>query len=129
MDRRVGSVAAPTLYASFTPDPEKWALSLRVARTFVATVVREEVMNSWQTWLLFRPLIVFVMACPSFVFAVVFGLRKKPSEGEQRAEGPPDQSPRFRLSASGTWRIQADCLSPQPLFSNDAVSATQKRAA
>jgi hypothetical protein len=91
-------------------------------------VVREEVMDSWQTWLLFRPLIVFVMACPSFVFAALFGLRKKRPESERRAEGLSDQSPRFRLSASGTWRIQADGLS-QSLFSNDAVSATQKRAA
>jgi len=85
-------------------------------------------MNSWQTWLLFRPLIVFAMACPCFVFAALFGLRKKPSESEQCTEGPADQSPRFRLSASGTWRIQAEGLS-QSLFSNDAVSATQKRAA
>jgi hypothetical protein len=85
-------------------------------------------MNSWQTWLLFRPLIVFVMACPSFVFAALFDLRKKPSESKQCTVGPADQSPRFRLSASGTWRIQEDGLS-QSLFSNDAVSATQKRAA
>ena len=97
-------------------------------RIFVAMVVREEVMNNWQTWLLFRPLIVFAMACPSFVFAALFGLRKKPSESEQCTEGPADQSPRFRPSASGTWRIQADGLS-QSFFSNDAVSATQKRAA
>jgi hypothetical protein len=97
-------------------------------RIFVAMVVREEVMNSWQTWLLFRPLIVFAMARPSFVFAALFGLRKKPSESEQCTEGPADQSPRFRLSASGTWRLQADDLS-QSFFSNDAVSATQKRAA
>jgi hypothetical protein len=97
-------------------------------RIFVAMVVREEVMNNWQTWLLFRPLIVFAMACPSFVFAVLFGLRKKRSESEQCTEGPADQSPRFRLSASGTWRIQADGLS-QSHFSNDAVFATQKRAA
>jgi hypothetical protein len=85
-------------------------------------------MNNWQTWLLFRPLIVFAMACPSFVFAVLFGLRKKPSESEQSTEGRADQSPRFRLSASGTWRIQAEGLS-QSRFSNDAVPATQKRAA
>jgi hypothetical protein len=91
-------------------------------------VVREEVMNSWQIWLHLRPLIVFAMACPSFVFAALLGLRKKPSESEQCTEGPADQSPRFRLSASGTWRIQADGLS-QSRFSNDAVSATQKRAA
>jgi len=85
-------------------------------------------MNSWQTWLLFRPLIVFVMACPSFVFAALFGLRKKPSESEHGIERRADQSPRFRLSASGTLRIQEDGLS-QSLFSNDAISATQKRAA
>jgi hypothetical protein len=97
-------------------------------RIFVAMVVREEVMNSWQTWLLFRPLIVFAMACPSFVFAALFGLRKKPAESEQCTEGPADQSPRFRQSASGTWRLQTDDLS-QSFFSNDAVSATQKRAA
>jgi hypothetical protein len=85
-------------------------------------------MNSWQTWLLFRPLIVFVMAWPCFVFAALFELRKKPCDREQCTEGPADQSWRFRLSTSGTWRIQADGLS-QSLFSNDAVSATQKRAA
>ena len=97
-------------------------------RIFVAMVVREEVMNNWQTWLLFRPLIVFAMACPSVVFAALFGLRKKPSESEHGMEGPADQSLRFRLSASGTWRIQADGLS-QSRFSTDAVPATQKRAA
>lgn len=85
-------------------------------------------MNSWQTWLLFRPLIVFAMGCPSFVFVALFGLHKNPSESEQCTEGPTDQSPRFRLSASGTWRIREDDLS-HSLFSNDAMSATQKRAA
>ena len=83
-------------------------------------------MNSWQTWLLLRPLIVFAMACPSFVFAALLGLRKKTPESD--TEGPADQSPRFTLSARDTWRIQADGLS-QSLFSNDAISATQKRAA
>ena len=83
-------------------------------------------MNSWQTWLLLRPLIVFAMACPSFVFAALLGLRKKTPESD--TEGPADQSPRFRLSASGTWRIQTEDLS-QSRFSNDAVPATQKRAA
>ena len=91
-------------------------------------VVREEVMNSWQAWLLLRPLIVFAMACPSFVFATLLGLRKKLSESERCTEAPADQSPRFTLSASGTWRIHADGLS-KSLFPNDAVSATQKRAA
>ena len=85
-------------------------------------------MNNWQTWLLFRPLIVFAMACPSFVLAALFGLRKKPSESEHCMEGRADQSPRFRLSASGTWRIQTEGLS-QSRFSSDAVPATQKRAA
>ena len=85
-------------------------------------------MNSWQTWLLFRPLIVFAMACPSFVFAALLGLRKKPSESEQCTEAPADESPRFTLSASGIWRIQADGLS-QSRFSSNPVSATQKRAA
>jgi hypothetical protein len=85
-------------------------------------------MNSWQTWLLFRPLIVFAMGCPAFVLAALLGLRKKPSESEQCTEGPADQSPRFKLSASGTWRIEADGLS-QSVSSNDPVSATQKRAA
>ena len=84
-------------------------------------------MNSWQTWLLLRPLIVFAMACPSFVFAALLGLRKKPSESEQCLEAPAHQSPRFTLSARGTWRMQDG--SSQSLFSNDAVSATQKRAA
>jgi len=91
-------------------------------------VVREEVMNSWQTWLLLRPLIVFAMACPSFVFAALLGLRKKPPETEKCTEAPADQSPRFTLSASGIWRIQADGLS-QSVFSSAPVSATQKRAA
>jgi len=91
-------------------------------------VVREDVMNSWQTWLLLRPLIVFAMACPSFVFAALLGLRKKPLETEKCTEAPTDQSPHFTLSACGIWRIQPDGSSPS-LSSNDAVSATQKRAA
>jgi hypothetical protein len=85
-------------------------------------------MNSWQTWLLLRPLIVFAMACPSFAFAALLGLRKKPPETEKCTEAPADQSPRFTLSASGIWRIQADGLS-QSVFSSAPVSATQKRAA
>ena len=85
-------------------------------------------MNSWQTWLLLRPLIVFAMACPSFAFAALLGLSKKPSESGRSTEARAAQSPRFTLSACGTWRIQADGLS-QSLFSNDAISATQKRAA
>ena len=85
-------------------------------------------MNSWQTWLLFRPLIVFAMACPSFVLAALLGLREKQSESEQCTEAPADESPRFTLSARATWRMQVDGLS-QSLFSNDAVSAAQKRAA
>jgi hypothetical protein len=85
-------------------------------------------MNSWQAWLLLRPLIVFAMACPFFVFAALLGLRKKPPETEKCTEAPADQSLRFTLSASGTWRIQADGVS-QSVFSSDPVSATQKRAA
>jgi hypothetical protein len=85
-------------------------------------------MNSWQAWLLLRPLIVFAMACPFFVFAALLGLRKKPPETEKCTEAPADQSPRFTLSDRGTWRIQADGLS-QSVFSSDPVSATQKRAA
>lgn len=85
-------------------------------------------MNGWQTWLLFRPLIVFAMACPFFVFAALLGLRKKPPESEQCVEAPAEQSPRFTLSARGTWGMQADGLS-QSRLPNDAVSATQKRAA
>jgi hypothetical protein len=85
-------------------------------------------MNSWQTWLLLRPLVVFVMACPSFVFAALLGLRKKSPETEQCRAAPTEQTPRFTLSACGIWRIQEDG-SAQSLSSNDAVSATQKRAA
>jgi hypothetical protein len=85
-------------------------------------------MNSWQAWLLLRPLIVFAMACPSFVFAALLGLRQKLPETEKCTEAPADQSPRFTLSARGIWRIQADGLS-QSVSSNDPVSATQKRAA
>jgi hypothetical protein len=85
-------------------------------------------MNRWQAWLLLRPLIVFAMACPSFVFAALLGLRKKPPETEKCTEAPAGQSLRFTLSDRGTWRIQADSLS-QSVFSSDAVSATQKRAA
>ena len=85
-------------------------------------------MDSWHTWLLLRPLIVFTMACPAFVFAALLGLRKKPSETEKSAPTRANQSPRFMLSASGVWRIQADGLS-QPLPSNDPASATQRRAA
>ena len=97
-------------------------------RIFVAMVVREEVMNNWQTWLLFRPLIVFAMACPSFVFAALLGLRQKLPQTEKCAEARAHQSPRFTLSARGIWRIQAEGLS-QSVFSSDPVSATQKRAA
>ena len=85
-------------------------------------------MNSWQTWLLFRPLIVFAMACPCFVLAALLGLRKKPPESEQCTEAPADESPHFTLSARGIWRIQTDGLS-QPFFSSNPVSATHKRAA
>ncbi|HWZ73571.1 MAG TPA: hypothetical protein VN326_19120 [Casimicrobiaceae bacterium] len=85
-------------------------------------------MNSWQTWLLFRPLIVFAMACPTFVVAALLGLRKKPPESEQRAEAPADENPRFTLAARGIWRIQTDGLS-QPFFSSNPVSATHERAA
>jgi hypothetical protein len=97
-------------------------------RIFVAVVVREEVINSWQTWLLLRPLIVFAMACPSFVFAALLGLRKKLPETKKCTEGPAEQSPRFTLSALGIWRIQAEGLS-QSVLSSDPVSATQKLAA
>jgi hypothetical protein len=75
-------------------------------------------MDSWHTWLLLRPLIVFTMACPAFVFAALLGLRKKPSETEKSAPTRANQSPRFMLSASGVWRIQEDGLSP-PLSSSD----------
>jgi hypothetical protein len=85
-------------------------------------------MNSWQTWLHFRPLIVFTMACPSFVFGALLGLRQKPPDTEKCTEAPADQSLRFTLSDSGTWRIQEDSLS-RSVSSNDPVSATQKRAA
>jgi hypothetical protein len=85
-------------------------------------------MDSWHTWLLLRPLIVFTMACPSFVFAALLGLRKKPPETEKWAPTRANQSPRFILSASGVWRIQAGGLS-QPLPSNDPASATERRAA
>jgi len=78
--------------------------------------------------LLLRPLIVFVGACPFFVFAVLLGLREKRPDTEKRTEAPAGESPRFMLSGCGTWRIQADGLS-QSLSSNDTVSATQKRAA
>lgn len=78
----------------------------------------EEVMDSWQTWLLLRPLVVFAMACPSFVLAVLLGLRKKPSENEEWAPTRTSQRPRFVLSASGVWRIGADGMS-RPRSSND----------
>jgi len=85
-------------------------------------------MNSWQAWLLLRPLIVFAMACPSFVFAALFGLRKKTPAPDKCTEAPADRSARFTLSARGIWRLQADGLS-QSVFSSDPISATQKRAA
>jgi hypothetical protein len=85
-------------------------------------------MDRWQTWLLLRPLIVFAMACPSFVLAALFGLRKKPSETGICKDAPAGQSPRFTLSARGNWRIQGDGVS-QTLSSSDAVPAAQKRAA
>jgi hypothetical protein len=85
-------------------------------------------MNSWQTWLLFRPLIVFAMACPSFVLAALLGLREKPSESEQCTEAPADESPRFTLSARDIWHIQTEGLS-RPFFSSNPVPTTHKRAA
>jgi len=85
-------------------------------------------MNSWQAWLILRPLIVFAMACPFLVFAALLGLRNKPPEPDKCTEAPADRTPRFTLSARGIWRIQADGLS-QSVFVSDRVSATQKRAA
>lgn len=85
-------------------------------------------MNSLQTWLLLRPLIVFVMAGPAFVFAALVGLRKKRPDTAQCVEARAGRSPRFALSASGVWCIQADRLS-QLRSSNDAAPAAQKRAA
>lgn len=97
-------------------------------RTFVAIAVTRQVMDSWQTWLLLRPLIVFAMACPLFVFAALLGLRQKPPEAEKWTQTSANQGPRFTLSASGVWRIQAGGSS-RPLSSNYAASATQKCAA
>jgi hypothetical protein len=85
-------------------------------------------MNSWPAWLILRPLIVFAMACPFFVFAALLGLRKKPPKTEKCTEAPADRTPRFTLSARGIWRLQAEGLS-QSVFSSAPVSATQKRAA
>jgi hypothetical protein len=83
-------------------------------------------MNTLQTWLLLRPLIVFVVAGPAFVFAALLGLRKKRPDTAQCLEAR--GGPRFALSASGVWCIHADRLS-QLRSSNDAAPAAQKRAA
>jgi hypothetical protein len=85
-------------------------------------------MDNWQTWLLLRPLIVFAVACPSFVVAALLWLRAKPSDNAEWTPTQTSQSLRFVLSASGVWRIEAD--GPlRPLSSSDPGSATQRRAA
>jgi len=84
--------------------------------------------NTMQTWVLLRPLIVFVMAGPALAFAALLALRQKRPDTAQCMEARAGRSMRFALSASGVWRIQADRLS-QSRSSNDAAQAAQKRAA
>jgi len=86
---------------------------------------REELVSSWQAWLLLRPLIVFAMAGPFFVFAALLVLRKQSLDGGKSTE--PAFVPRFTLCAGGTWRMQASVSQPVP--SIDAASTPQKRAA
>ena len=85
-------------------------------------------MNTLQTWILLRPLIVFAMAGPAFVLAALSVLRKKRPETERCVEARADGSLRFALSAGGVWHIQPDCRS-QSRTSNNAAPGAQKRAA
>ena len=85
-------------------------------------------MNTLQTWFLLRPLIVFVMAGPAFVFATLSVLRKQPPKTERCVEARADGSLRFVLAAGGVWHIQPDCRS-QSRTSNNAAPGAQKGTA
>ena len=62
--------------------------------------------DAWQTWLLWRPLIVFVMACPAFVIAALLGLRRQALASQERSEGQSNEDARFVLYRSFAWRIE-----------------------
>jgi hypothetical protein len=92
-------------------------------------------MSLWQEWLLLRPLIVFVLACPLFVFAALAGLRKKRRSVEGGTEARKGAPSRFVLVAAGHWRFRRD-IEEQPLPSVAALhgdcgqaSATQEHVA
>jgi hypothetical protein len=81
-----------------------------------------------QTWLLFRPLIVFVLGCPLFILAVLFGLRWKP-RGVEHTETGADHSSRFVRYGPYKWRISdeqtinksMDCGVAAPLVADETT--------
>ncbi len=85
-------------------------------------------MNSWNTFWLLRPLIVFAIACPALIVVALLSLREKRSEAEKSEETQAHCTPQGTLSALGTWSKDADRRSPLGA-SDEADSSTQKRAA
>ncbi len=85
-------------------------------------------MNTWDTFLHLRPLIVFAMACPALIVAALLSLLDKRSEAEKSEETGADSMPQGTLSALGTWSTDADSRAPS-VASDEADSSTQKRAA
>jgi hypothetical protein len=84
--------------------------------------------NTLQTWLLLRPLIVFVVAGPVLVFAALSVLRTKGQEAGHCAEARADASPRFALTAGGVWRMPAERLSQSRSSKRPAVEAHRRAA-
>jgi hypothetical protein len=84
--------------------------------------------DSWHTLWILRPLIILVMATPTLIIPVLLGLRKKRPDAEVTTETHADGAPRYRLSAPGWWRTDADS-GYQSVASGEAESSAQKRAA
>lgn len=85
-------------------------------------------MNSWNTFWLLRPLIVFAIACPTFIVVALLGLRKNRPEAEGRSKAQTDQSAPFVRSSSDTWRFDQDTLTESGL-ADETESPIERRAA
>jgi hypothetical protein len=106
------AAAAPyaCLYASFTPDVENSALSLRVSAYFIAIQLRAEAVNTLHIWVLLRPLIVFAMAGPALTLAALVSSRSKSPDARSPEDAAVGARLRFTSSGEGVWRIQGDRL-------------------
>jgi hypothetical protein len=84
-------------------------------------------MDTLHNWVLWRLLVIGLIASPFLVAAVIAGFRQRRTDATNAASGSDDRSAHPAISGPGAWRVEGD--GRVEIRSVDGAAVVEKRAA